>query len=157
DVLDQVQGRQNQDPLAVLDQVQQKQPQPESTLSWHRRQVGLGYQEAGQKLSDIMMSGYEIGRSALHGDFRPLRETAEMAGRGLMSTAGYLAAGAPEDPKIQQIRQSQAKRREASGDIYWRGSQIEHQRLAEEEAKDQSLGAKVVRGVTSGAILGLPY
>lgn len=132
--------------LAALRSQQQQPTQPqESTYEWFRRQLGLGGRIIGQKVSDVVASGAEILGSLNMGYTRPLRETAEIAGRSALSTVGSITAGTPTDPKIAEAERRRAERREASGSIYFQGAPVERARLAAEEAKDPSLAARAVR------------
>src|SRR5215471_7699500 len=108
---------------AVLGQPQQPQ---ESYYQQLKRNVGLGFRQLGQKVADVAATGYEIGREALHGNFAPARETAEIAARSAapyVSALGNPALAAPNfiSQSVQQaaplaeVKARQAQRREASG------------------------------------------
>src|SRR4029434_6962954 len=87
------------------------------------------------------------------GDFRPLIEDAQMIGRGFTSAMGYLAAGAPQDPRIAQVQAQQDARRLESGDTSF---QQRAQRQAELEQRaqafDPSLSGRITRGVVREGI-----
>jgi hypothetical protein len=78
-----------------------------------------------------------------------------MAGRGALTIASafdpvnaettYPAVAAEQGRAIQGVQQQRAQRREASSDVYFRGSEIERARLEAEAAKDPSLFGRVVR------------
>jgi hypothetical protein len=179
-VTSQPQGRRYSD----FDQVTTPpQPQQESWYQWLRRNVGIGAENVGQKLSDSAMAAYELASETAHGNFQPAKDTAALIGHGVQRLAtslfGEAALTSPEfggttlsneevkatverakqeeANRIAEIKARQAARREASGDVYWRGSQIERARLAAEEAKDQSRSSRIVRGATEFALGSLPY
>jgi len=119
--------------------------------------LSTGFKQLGQKVSDVGASAYEIGREALHGNFAPLKETAEITGRATLPYlagaansrgpgAAFTGMSAAQAPAIEAVKQRQTARREASGDVYFRGSAIENAKLAAEAAKDPSLLGKLTRG-----------
>src|SRR4030095_9042754 len=126
--------------------------------------LATGFKQLGQKVADVGASAYEIGREALHGNFAPLKETAEITGRAALPYlaaaansqgpgAAFTGMSAAQAPAIEAVKQRQAARREASGDVYFRGSAIENAKLAAEAAKDPSLLGKVTRALPQA----LPY
>src|SRR5262252_7847367 len=86
--------------------------------------------------------------SAAGGDFGPLKNMVEAAGRGAMSVAGYLTAGAPADPKLAELR-AQREQREQQLNQTPAGQFVQRKRveLAAEAARDQTRGNKIARGV----------
>jgi hypothetical protein len=145
-------------PEEILGITPQPSPPPESFYQKLKRNVGLGLEQLGQKVSDVVASGAEIGGGIVTGDFRPLLEAGERLGRGAIPLIGalstpytpgqtYAALSAEQAPKIQEVHQRQAERREKAGDVYFRGSQIENARLEAEASKDLSLLGKITRGL----------
>src|SRR5262245_27798445 len=69
---------------------------PQSQESYYqqlKRNLGMGFEQLGQKVSDVAAAGYEIGSGLLRGDTRPLKETAELAARGAAPIAAAFKIG----------------------------------------------------------------
>lgn len=124
--------------------------------------VKTGYEQGAQSLADTVSRLGDIAGGVATGDFRPLAEQVEGAGRGLYKLAGAYVdptgrAAAAQTPALTRLQQRQATRRRAGGDLAFIGGEVEKGRLAEEAEADPTLTGGVVRGVTSGAISTLPY
>jgi hypothetical protein len=130
--------------------------------------ISTGIAQAGQAFRENENALLDIVSSAARGDFRPLRETAETAGRGALSALTFLSAGAPgvqrvRDEQAQQIARSraeQAARRETIPDTGLRetfkrtarqGAEIESR-----AARDPSLSGRITRGVVSTGVRAIP-
>src|SRR5262245_3552574 len=134
-------------------------PQPqESYYQQLKRNLGMGFEQLGQKVSDVAAAGYEIGSGLLRGDTRPLKETAELAARGAAPIAAafsnpyfapqaYLNTAAEQRQPIAEVERQRAQRREDAGGVYFRGSAIENAKLAERAAQDPSLLARIERSL----------
>lgn len=128
----------------------QQQPPQEGAYERFKRNIGLGFEALGQKVSDVVAAGGEIAGGIATGDFRPLGETLEKTGRavGGLLMGGNPSFAAPAQANREAMARVQAERdarRQASGDIYFRGSAIENARLEAEAAKDPSLFGRITR------------
>jgi hypothetical protein len=135
-------------------------PQPEQSF-WENLQAG-----AAQGLNDYILSPalsiYEAGHAAVSGDFRPLGEMAELAGRGLLKTVSafdpagnaYEAESAIQDPKIQAIQAEREKRHRS--DPGFEDLRIVREQLAREAAANPSFSNKAARFIGSGAVAAAP-
>lgn len=135
---------------------------PVTTPTSVTEQIGLGLKGAGQDISDAAYAGYEALREAARGNFAPAKEVAQLIGLGAIQTVSganpaTIGANIGAQQAIVDVERQQAARRQASGDIYYQGQAIERAKLAAEEAKDQSLKAKAIRGATKFGIGALPY
>ena len=135
---------------------------PVTTPTSVTEQIGLGLKGAGQDISDTAYAGYEALREAARGNFAPAKEVAQLIGLGAIQTVSganpaTIGANIGAQQAIVDVERQQAARRQASGDIYYQGQAIERAKLAAEEAKDQSLKAKAIRGATKFGIGALPY
>src|SRR2546427_4924198 len=157
----------------VLGIAPQAPTQNESYYQQLKRNVGLGLEQLGQKVSDVLATGAEIGAGAVAGDFRPLLETGARFGHGVQRLAtglfGEAAMTSPEfggtslsnqqvaatiqtalqkeSQALADIEAAQTARREAGGDIYFRGSRIANAKLNARAAQDPSLLGRIERGL----------
>jgi hypothetical protein len=116
-------------------------------------------------VSDAAMRLYDVGRNAVQGNFQPLKEQAEGAGRGLLKIASafdpvnadetYAAVSAEQDPALAAIERRRAER--LRNDPYTQASNTVNEQLAREAAAQPGFAGSVTRGVTSGAVQALPY
>jgi hypothetical protein len=137
----------------------------QSWIERRRRNIATGYEMGAQALTDALARGVDVVGSAFEGDFRPLKEQAEGAGRGLLKLASafdpvnaeqtYKAVAAEQDPALAALERRRAER--LKNDPYTIAANAERQRLAAEEAAQPGFGAAVTRGVVSGGMQALPY
>src|SRR5262249_8939182 len=119
---------------------------------------GGGGKRAGGGKATPAISLYQAGKAALGGNFAPLGNIAESAGRGLLKTAAGIVGGPtaamaqasiqnPRLAELQQQREQQLNQTPA-------GQYVQRQRaaLAAEAARDTSSANKVARNV--GRFLG---
>src|SRR5262245_33994914 len=100
------------------DQFTDTQQQPQgSYLDRLGHTIGLAASQGYESLKNKAAAASELFGGIATGDFRPAIEAAQLAGRGAVNLAGYIAAGAPADPALAEIEQRQAERRVASGDV----------------------------------------
>lgn len=139
--------------------------------SWLRRraedvQTGAGSFQA--TTADALVNAAEVVGSAARGDFNPLLEQLEGAGRGVMglyermgvpmseATRADLREGGRALVERQQARRLGAENAPLSrGNLYWRGSEETQRQLEEAEAAAPGLAPAATRGVTKAA-LGAP-
>lgn len=134
---------------ALARPVIEQQQQPEQSL-WESFKIG-----AAQGLNDYIIEPAlalsEAVGSAAVGDFRPLGQMTELAGRGAVRAAGYLAAGAPADPRIAEIQAQQAARR--ANQPGFEQVRIAREQLTREAAANSSFSNRAARFL-GGAVVG---
>jgi hypothetical protein len=143
-----------------LRQLRSEPPKPEQSF-WENFKAGTA-----QGLNDYILSPAlslaEAAGSAATGDFRPLGEMAELAGRGLLKTVSafdpagnaYEPTAAEQDPKIQAIQAEREKRhRYAHG---FEDLRIVREQLEREASANPSFSNKAARFIGSGAVAAAP-
>lgn len=128
--------------------------------------IKTGVEQAGQSLREQEAAILEGAASIARGDFRPVKEFAERAGRGAMQVvsafdpagAAYPAVAAEQGPQIARVQTEQAARRAQDPTAREVFGKLSRQRAAieAEAAKDPSLTGRITRGVTSGVLQSLP-
>jgi hypothetical protein len=129
----------------------------QSWLERRRRNINTGLQQGAMAVSDAAMRLYDVGRNAVSGNFQPLKEQAEGAGRGLVKLAAafdpvnsdetYTAVSAEQDPALAAIEQRRAER--LRNDPYAQNSNIIKEQLAKEASAQPGMGGAITRGVSS--------
>src|SRR5262245_13953197 len=104
-------------PDAYSDFVDTPQQPQGSYLDRLGHNIGLAASQGYESLKNKAAAASELFGGIATGNFQPAIEAAQLAGRGAMNLAGYIAAGAPADPALAEIEQRQAERRVASGDV----------------------------------------
>src|SRR5262245_5484098 len=139
-------------PGAYDDFTDTQQPQG-SYLDKLGHNIGLAASQGYESLKNKAAAASELFGGIATGDFRPAIEAAQLAGRGAVNLAGYIAAGAPADPALAEIEQRQAERRVASGDVSFQRRAQEMARLeAEAMAFDPSRSGRLTRGIVREGI-----
>src|SRR5262249_18257989 len=146
-------GQSIEERLAAL-RAQQPQPTP-----GFLENLSIGGQRFLRGVADATQTAYELGREALHGNFQPLRETAELAARGAAPVVSALVGGpykaglnyigesAVQQAPIAAVEAQRQARREAGPDAaYWQRSAADIARLDALAAQDPSLAGKLTRG-----------
>jgi len=109
----------------------------------------LSAADAGRAMEDAL-------GAASRGDFAPIGQLLEQAGRGAVSTVGFLTAGAPADPKVAQIAAERQQRMDADPTLFSREARAERGRLDELAGRDPSLAGKITRRATETLLTAAP-
>lgn len=128
-----------------------------------RRNIKTGIDLAGQSLAETILRGRDVVGGAISGDFRPLKEQAEGAGRGLLKLVSafdpagiaYKAVAPVQDAALAELERRRAER--LKNDPLTMGANVERRRLEAEVAAQPGFGGAVTRGVVSGGLQSLPY
>lgn len=113
------------------------------------RRALLGAADAGRVMEETL-------GAAARGDFAPLGQLIETAGRGAMSTVGFLTAGAPADPKLTELAAQRQERMAVQPELFSREAAAERARLDELAGRDPSLAGKITRRATEGVLTAVP-
>lgn len=139
---------------------QPEQPPERSALDAF---IGGGAESIGSIASSVSSLAGAVG-SAATGDFRPLGEMAEAAGRGALKFAAgfdpansqqtYAAVSAEQDPRLAELARRVAERDAKT--TPGRFIQSRNRELAAESAKDTSTTNKIAGGAGRFAVAALP-
>lgn len=118
------------------------------------RRTLLSAADAGRVIEDA------VGEFA-RGNLDPLKQIAELAGRGLFQLVTEpLVKGAPsvsdQNPQIAAIKQEQAARIATKPELFSREAQAERERLNAIAARDPSRFGKATRGIAQGVTAAVP-
>ena len=113
------------------------------------RRALLTAADAGRAFEDAV-------NAAGRGDLGPLGQLIESAGRGVVSAAGFLTAGAPADPKLAEISAQREQRMDAQPELFSKEARAERQRLDVRAGQDPSLAGKITRRATEGVLTAAP-
>src|SRR5262249_20110492 len=139
-------GQSIEERLAAL-RAQQPQPAP-----GFLENLSVGGQRFLRGVGDTAQTAYEIGSGIVHGDLRPLGETAELARR---ARGGLLMGGNPSfatasksnaEAMARVNAERQARRLSGPDADYWKRSAEDIARLNALAAQDPSIAGKLTRG-----------
>lgn len=165
DIFEQGQRKRKPSAVEIFEQTQPSAPTPTPTPTEEPpgffENIGIGARRTLLSAADAGRVMQEALGAATKGDFSPLGQITELAGRGLFQLATEpLVKGAPsvsdQSQQIAAIRQEQAARIAAKPELYGREAQVERERLSARAALDPSIMGKATRGIAQGVTAAVP-